>query len=92
MMTSVALKAPLAAEPMLDALRALNPRSTRAFDVDPIRTAAPAEARALVVSATADTTLTRPIRWAAPAENLWLLSIKNFGLTLATFGVYHFCG
>jgi uncharacterized membrane protein YjgN (DUF898 family) len=32
------------------------------------------------------------IRWVPPAENLWLLSLKNLGLTLATFGIYHFWG
>jgi uncharacterized membrane protein YjgN (DUF898 family) len=37
-------------------------------------------------------TATPSISWVEPAENFWLLSLKNFGLTLATLGVYHFWG
>lgn len=32
------------------------------------------------------------VTWVEPAESFWLLALKNFGLTLATLGVYHFWG
>lgn len=32
------------------------------------------------------------VEWVEPAESFWLLALKNFGLTLATLGVYHFWG
>lgn len=35
---------------------------------------------------------TPQIAWVEPAENLWLASLQSFGLTLMTFGVYHFWG
>lgn len=34
----------------------------------------------------------RPIAWVEPTEPFWQLALKNFGLTLATLGVYHFWG
>jgi uncharacterized membrane protein YjgN (DUF898 family) len=30
------------------------------------------------------------ITWSEPQESFWILAIRNFGLTLATFGLYHF--
>jgi uncharacterized membrane protein YjgN (DUF898 family) len=35
---------------------------------------------------------TRPVTWVEPDESLWILSLRNFGLTLATFGVWYFWG
>lgn len=35
---------------------------------------------------------TRALEWVEPAESFWLISIRNLGLTLASFGVYHFWG
>lgn len=32
------------------------------------------------------------IEWVEPEESFWLVSARNFGLTLATFGIYHFWG
>ncbi len=91
MMNSVALKAPLAAEPMLDALRALSPRPLRTADELVPLNATLANVRVVEAALPAQPP-PRVVTWAHPDENLWLLSLKNFGLTLATFGVYHFWG
>jgi uncharacterized membrane protein YjgN (DUF898 family) len=103
MMNSAAIKAPLAAEPMLDALRALSASNLRTTPDEPaVFAPTQAPARSTTALAVADPAVTeaatvapstdRAIAWVEPTENLWLLSIKNFGLTLATFGVYHFWG
>jgi uncharacterized membrane protein YjgN (DUF898 family) len=98
MMTSasVALQAPLAPEPMLEALRSLVPRAEP--DRAPERSEPHVQASTVTYSALvtdaepAAVVATQPVTWVEPQENLWLLSVKNFGLTLATFGIYHFWG
>lgn len=32
------------------------------------------------------------VTWVEPSESFWLLAVKNFGLSLATLGIYHFWG
>lgn len=83
MSSAVALKAPFVAEPALDVARQF-------FGSDAELRPAP-----LATSPAADVlagTDPAPIAWVEPAENIWLTSLQSFGLTLMTFGVYHFWG
>jgi uncharacterized membrane protein YjgN (DUF898 family) len=96
--TAVAGQAPLAVTPLLEPLaglfRSLDPEartpSTQSY-IDHRSHAAQRELSATVTS-TAATPVDEPITWVEPQESLWLLSLKNLGLTLATFGLYHFWG
>lgn len=86
---AVALKAPYASVPELGPLSGLfipaaPPDTTDAEAALHVSgpPAAPSSAR------TGETAIT----WIEPRENLWVLALRDFGLTLATFGVYHFWG
>ena len=83
MQSAVALKAPFTAEPALDVARQL-------FSAETFEPVARSDAPPTV--ATPDGSAAGPIAWVEPEESLWLLSLRNFGLTLMTFGVYHFWG
>lgn len=83
MQSAVALQAPFTAEPALDVARQL-------FSLETFEP--PARADVLPAAAKPDCPNAGPIVWVEPDESLWLLSLRNFGLTLMTFGVYHFWG
>ena len=83
MQSAVALKAPFTAEPALDVARQLFATEFATVPPAPAMRAEPQ---------TASPPAQSPIAWVEPAESLWLLSLRNFGLTLMTFGVYHFWG
>jgi uncharacterized membrane protein YjgN (DUF898 family) len=90
---AVAAKAPLASEPVLDVLRRI---SLRATSDQGDRTAAEPVSATNVARETTDADIRtnddRTVTWVGPKDNLWLVAMKNYGLTLATFGVYYFWG
>ena len=89
MMTSAAaLEAPFVGEPSRDVTRHLFHGHARNDSRDDAHTDALADAPASPVS----TQDAPQIAWVEPSENIWLVSLKHFGLTLMTFGVYHFWG
>jgi hypothetical protein len=63
-------------------------RSTGRIIAEPLP-APPFTARAVADAPTAKPEDTR-VRWIAPEEPVGLFAMRTFGLTLATFGVYHF--
>jgi uncharacterized membrane protein YjgN (DUF898 family) len=101
MPSAIALKASFAAEPVLDVARQLFAadsveRTPQTAAVAPLVSAADPPAvtvPAVTVPAVTGPAVTGPaVTWIEPKENLWLLSLQSFGLTLMTFGVYHFWG
>jgi uncharacterized membrane protein YjgN (DUF898 family) len=54
--------------------------------------AAPPEVERSPAERTAIVAAGSPITWVEPAEPIWRLTLKNVGLTLATFGIWHFWG
>jgi uncharacterized membrane protein YjgN (DUF898 family) len=78
---------------MLDAAVALKPAMPSASAIG-LEGFFPIEAQQPETSAASAHEPGRPplIAWVEPAESFWLLSLRNFGLTLATFGIYHFWG
>jgi uncharacterized membrane protein YjgN (DUF898 family) len=100
----VALGASTARQFVLDGLRALAPPSKPDHLVAAEQRSAvpaPLESVALSDTVTVVSEASQPllaasasgeIVWVEPRDNLWLLALKNYGLALATFGVYHFWG
>jgi uncharacterized membrane protein YjgN (DUF898 family) len=94
----VALDAPLTRDPVFEALRALAPRGEPGGLQDTLPTNATTDVASQAAPArvgnerNASANASGDITWVEPADNLWLLALKNFGLALATFGVYHFWG
>lgn len=86
MSSAAALKAPFAAEPALVAARQM-------FlpEAEP-RVALPATHASAAQDAASQGSDSPQIVWVEPVENLWLTSLQSFGLTLMTFGIYHFWG
>ncbi len=83
--SAVALKAPFATEPALDVARQL-------FGNDAELRPTPTSASVPRDGAAQPASEPPQITWVEPAENIWRVSLQSFGLTLMTFGVYHFWG
>lgn len=93
MSASVVLDVPRAREPVIEVLRALTARvEVDTASVEKPDFTADHRARAVDDCTVPAVATTAPIRWVEPTDNLWLLAIKNYGLALATFGIYHFWG
>jgi uncharacterized membrane protein YjgN (DUF898 family) len=72
-------------------LDALSPAVETPTEITAPVGAAPFDPSATEPSAADPSAVDRPtITWSEPQESFLILAIRNFGLTLATFGLYHF--